>query len=430
MSSADTIYALATPAGVSGVAVIRVSGQETKAIIKALCGNVKPRYASLRKLIYKGDVLDEALVFYFPAPHSFTGEDVVEFQLHGSLAVIDSMFKVLSALGARPAFAGEFTRRAFANGQLDLTQVEGLADLLAAHTDRQRKTSLSQLGGALSKAAERFRNDLMHILALLEATLDFPDEEDVTVQAVYDAKALMVIVSQKLQTLLEESPKGRVQRDGLVITLLGAPNAGKSALLNYFAGEEMAIVSPVAGTTRDPIICELVIKGVPVRLIDTAGLRESADGIENEGMKRTRAWAEKADLIWHLADLRFASETNYKDAWLIGTKLDLASKNISYHHNLSSKTGEGCDALTLALEHWVSSYISGEPALLVRERHVVLLKEVYLAIETALAYDFERLPDLVAEEVRIALRAIGRLTGHVGVEEMLDKLFLEFCIGK
>jgi tRNA modification GTPase len=430
MSASDTIFALATPSGVSGVAVIRVSGTQVPLIIKALCGAVRPRIASLRKLVFEGELLDEALVLYFPAPHSFTGEEIVEFQTHGSLAVIEAMVKALGSFPqTRPAFAGEFTRRAFANGRLDLTQVEGLADLLAAQTHHQRRASLNQLGGALSKLSERFRNDLLMVLALIEATLDFPDEGDVTEKALFQAKAKLTTLVSDLSALLYEAPKGRVQRDGLVITLLGAPNAGKSALLNYFAGEEMAIVSPVAGTTRDPIICELIIKGVPVRLIDTAGLRESDDGIENEGMKRTKAWATKADLIWQLTDLRFASETSYENAWTIGTKLDLYPANPALDYCLSSKTGEGCEALLHALEAFVSSYITGEPALLVRERHVVLLKEANNSLITALSLHDDQ-SDLIAEEVRMALRAIGRLTGHVGVEEMLDKLFLEFCIGK
>jgi tRNA modification GTPase len=430
MSAAETIFALATPSGVSGVAVIRVSGVQVPSIIKALCGAVRPRIASLRKLMFEDELLDEALVLYFPAPHSFTGEEVVEFQTHGSLAVIEAMVKALGRFSeTRPAFAGEFTRRAFANGRLDLTQVEGLADLLAAQTHHQRRASLNQLGGALSKLAERLRNDLMMVLALIEATLDFPDEGDVTEKALLQAKTKLNALVFELSTLLYDAPKGRVQRDGLVITLIGSPNAGKSALLNYFAGEEMAIVSPVAGTTRDPIICELNIKGVPVRLIDTAGLRESDDGIENEGMKRTRAWADKADLIWHLTDLRFGCETTYKEVWTIGTKSDLYAANPAFDYCLSSKTGEGCEALLHALEGFVAGFITGEPALLVRERHIVLLKEAHSSLLTALSFSDDQ-SDLIAEEVRTALRAVGRLTGHVGVEEMLDKLFLEFCIGK
>jgi tRNA modification GTPase len=351
--------------------------------------------------------------------------------------VIDGVLKALSTFsGVRPAEAGEFTRRAFMNGRLDLTQVEGLADLLSAHSDVQRRSALAQLKGAMSAPMIRMRNDLIHILALLEATLDFPDEGDVTDAPLAEAQTRMGHLQQTVLTLLADAPLGQKQRDGVIVTLVGAPNAGKSALLNWFARDNLALVSPIAGTTRDPVVCDLTIEGQLVRLVDTAGMRETSDIVETMGIEKSYAWASRADIILHLTDLSdpvdfaFTSPKGV-EVWSVGTKIDLnphSSPLVQFA--ISTTTGQGCEALRAALVQAIAASVRKEPALVVRERQLFHVQTISSALNAALTLDWNAYPELVAEQARTALTAIGQLTGHVGVEEMLDALFLEFCIGK
>ncbi|HQR91337.1 MAG TPA: tRNA uridine-5-carboxymethylaminomethyl(34) synthesis GTPase MnmE, partial [Caulobacter sp.] len=296
---AQTIFALATAAGRAALAVVRVSGPATRNVVAALAGKVPPpRQAALRRLKHDGVALDEALVLFFQGPGSYTGEDAAEFHVHGGRAVVEALLDALAALGLRLAEPGEFTRRAFENGKLDLAQAEGVADLIDAETEGQRKQALGQIGGALSQRYDRWRDLLVHALAMLEAAVDFPDE-DLPEEVAARARPGLETLAAEIDAALSDVSRGRRIRDGYRIALVGAPNAGKSTVLNGLAERDAAIVTEIAGTTRDIIEVPLVLGGYRVLLADTAGLRETTDVVEAEGVRRARAWAHDADLrIW------------------------------------------------------------------------------------------------------------------------------------
>ena len=441
MSDRDTIYALATPAGRSGVAVVRISGADARTALAALTARdlPPPRVATLRRLIGKDDVpIDDALALWFPAPHSFTGEDVAELHLHGGPAVIAATLAALSVQqGLRLAEPGEFTRRAFDNDKLDLAQVEGIADLIAAETEMQRRQALRQAEGALSRRLEAWRTDLARVLARLEAYIDFPDE-DLPQQLLASINLEIQQIAETLGAELAGHAAERL-RDGLTIAILGAPNVGKSSIINKLVQREAAIVSSIAGTTRDVIEVRMDVAGYPVTLADTAGLRATADEIEAEGVRRALNRAEHADLkllvfdggTWPASDPETAKLID-DQAICVVNKADLLREPqpVAVEGRaalkLSCKTGLGLDTLVGEIAARAKEAMSGG-AVLTRARHRAAVAEAKAALDRAkVAGQLE----LKAEDLRLAVRAIGRIAGRVDVEEVLDLIFKEFCIGK
>lgn len=448
----DTIFALATAPGRAAVAVVRLSGPATGEALRVLGGRLPaPRRASLRRLKSPdGRVFDEALVLWMPGPASYTGEDSAELHLHGGPAVVEAAIEALASLNEqgldlRLAEPGEFTRRAFQNGRLDLAQAEAVADLVDAETEAQARQALAQLGGGLSRRYEAWREILVEALAVLEAAVDFPDEdlpEDVAARARPGLTRLL----GELEAALADADRGRRVREGFKVALVGAPNAGKSTLLNHLAGRDAAIVTATPGTTRDVIEVPLVLAGYRLLLADTAGVRETADPIEQEGVRRARAWAEGADLRIVLVD------GSGDEAWeamlplsrpgdlLVRTKADLGASPLAepvvcqaealglQPLAISAVSGLGLAALEKALEQRVVSALSGAdlPAA-TRLRHAESLKAAHFHLGRALD---QTEVELAAEDVRLAARALGRVTGQVGVEDVLDRVFSSFCIGK
>lgn len=430
----DTIFALATPPGRGAVAIIRLSGPHTDSALSGLgAGDLAPRLATLRTLRHAGAVLDQALVLRFLGPRSYTGEDAAELHLHGSRAVVEAVSLALSQLGLRPADPGEFTRRAFENGRMDLAQAEAVADLVDAETSAQAAQALGQLDGALSATYAGFRRDLLTALALVEAEIDFPDE-DVPDHLAQSAGPVLDRLLGDLTTALVDADRGRRVREGYRIVLIGETNAGKSALFNALVRREAAIVTPIAGTTRDVLDADMVIGGYAVTLSDTAGLRESADPIEAEGVRRARARAEGADLrLWIRAPgdpAGVAADYVKADDFVVWTKSDLAGPALSSGMAVSAVTGQGLEALHKALSERLSRDLSGSdfPAV-TRERHRRRLSEAAEAVEAARARLADA-PELAGEDLRRAADALSRVTGEVGVEDILDEVFSTFCIGK
>jgi tRNA modification GTPase len=439
MSSTDTVFALASGPGRGAIALLRLSGPRSAAILTAMTGRLpQPRHASLRRLQdpVTGEVLDRAVVLWFPGPASYTGEDSVEFNLHGGPAVITAIGEVLASLGARPAEPGEFTRRAFLNGRMDLTAAEGIADLIAAETQAQRRQALRQADGALARVLEGWATRLVRLLAHQEAAIEFADD-DLPTDLGARARTGAATLRAEIAAHLADAGQGERLREGVVITILGAPNAGKSSLLNALAGRDAAIVSTRAGTTRDVVEVRLALAGVPVTLADTAGLRDAADEVEQEGIRRAQNRAGGADLVLAVfaADVAPDAQTL---AWVrpgtlvLANKVDLAPAPVLIGEvapmGVSARTGTGLEALRARLEaEAVRLAGSGDAAVLTRSRHRAALAEAagWLAEAEAAA-----LPELVSEALRAALRALGRLTGRVGVEAILDVVFREFCIGK
>lgn len=454
-SPSDTIFALSSGRPPAAIAVVRVSGPHAGDALKALIGRLpEPRRAALARVRdpVSSEVIDEALALWFPAPHSETGEDTVELQLHGGRAVIAAALAALGRVaGCRPAEAGEFTRRAFENGRLDLTRVEGLADLIGADTEAQRRQAYRQLKGLLGEKAEGWRTRLVEALALVEARIDFSDEADVPEDLVEPARDAARELADEIEKTLADGRRGERLRDGLVVAIAGAPNGGKSSLLNRIARRDAAIVSPHAGTTRDIIEVHLDLGGCPVTLLDTAGIRDSDDPVEREGVRRARERAGTADLVMWVVDAAaggeipldtLAQEFPETKKWLIWSKVDLVSplrikslKSITYKldypcYFISALTEAGFDDLLPALTDHAANFLgSTEPALVTRERQRRALEETAAALRRALAEAAGR-EDIVAEELRLAARALGRLTGRVDVEDILDVIFRDFCIGK
>jgi tRNA modification GTPase len=443
-----TIYALASGAGRAGVAVIRISGPEADAALAALSGKPLPAIRSAVRVTLRdpqsGEILDEGLALRFRAPRSYTGEDVVELHVHGGLGVIAAVLDALGGLpGLRMAEPGEFTRRAVLAGKMDLTAAEGLLDLIEADTEAQRRQALRQAGGALRALYDDWRARLVAGLAHLEAAIDFPDE-DLPENLVTKFWAAMEKLLAEMTAHLDDGRRGERLRQGLMVAIVGPPNAGKSSLLNLLARRDAAIVSSRAGTTRDVVEIWLDLAGFPVVVADTAGLREAADEIEAEGVRRARQWAGTADLKIAV----FAADETERDAraaalsivdtetLVVVNKVDLAGPGRALARRglgvfpLSLKTGEGVEAFLAALADAVRARMGGAKQiapLLTRARHREAVGQCRLAIERALG---AALPELAAEDLRMAARALGRLTGAVDVEELLDVIFRDFCIGK
>jgi tRNA modification GTPase len=443
-----TIAALATAPGRSAVAVIRISGPHALAAAEALgCGALKPRRASLRALLdpATGEAIDRGLVLWFPAPASFTGEDMVELQVHGSRAVIASLLKALTeSCGVALAEPGEFTRRAFDNGKMDLTQAEALADLVTAETTAQLKQANRQASGGLGKQAEAWRASLIRASAMLEAALDFPDEGAVPADGFGAAEPILARLIAEISAALSDQRAGERIREGLRIAIVGPPNAGKSTLLNTLARRDVAIVTEHAGTTRDVIEVSLEIGGYPAVLIDTAGLREAVEPVEREGVERARARAVSADLrilVWDGAnqpvDWRALGIEPRPADILFLSKADLGIQSPGQVPDWpgpqlrgSAKTCNGIDSLISAMTDYAARELNPPCSPLVtRARHRHELASATAALHEALQIDSE-LTELIAEELRAAALALGRLTGRIDVEDILDIVFAEFCLGK
>jgi len=488
-SPRDTIFALSSGRGVSAVAVIRVSGPRADEALQILTGRVPtPRKAALATVRNaEREEIDQALALWFPGPHSETGEDVAELQIHGGRAVIAATLAALGRLkGLRPAEPGEFTRRAFENGKLDLTEVEGLADLVMAETEAQRRQALRHLKGFLGERAEVWRGRLIAALAMVEAKIDFSDEADVPEDLLGPALRIVRELEAEIAGVLAQGRHGERLREGLVVAIAGPPNAGKSTLLNRLARREAAIVSPYAGTTRDVIEVHLDLDGYPVTLLDTAGIRPTDDPVELEGVRRARERASAADLVLWVVD---ATEPKAEPGlggdqavWVVENKADLlggrnesqtarneqpsgsfqtaVSPSLTMDFNpgltieerssnegrftktesafaatrrfsVSATTGAGFEPFVAALTAAAGKFLgSSEPALLTRERHRDAVEAVLGALRRALAEPAASREDLIAEELRLAGNALGRLTGRIDVEDILDVIFRDFCIGK
>jgi tRNA modification GTPase len=436
MRSDDTIFAVASGQGRAAVCLIRISGPESRTILERMAGRVpEPRRAVVRTLRdpQTGDPLDQALVLWMPGPGSFTGEDQAELHIHGGLATRMAVLRALTTLeNCRPAEAGEFTRRAFLGGRMDLSQVEGLADIIDAETEAQRRQAMLQLGGRLGNAAEAWRESILQVLALLEASLDFSDEGDVPADLEGDILRMVDRVQGEIgQALANQS--GERLREGLTVVLAGPPNAGKSTLLNALARRDVAIVSPVAGTTRDVIEVHCDLGGLPVTIVDTAGLRESADLIEQEGVSRARARVQDADLVLWLVPPEGdeGAPPPARRLMKVGTKADLDRVRPGCDLMIAASTGEGLPDLIARLEAEAASLMGQGDAVITRERHRKALEKAHESLDRARAMLIGRGPlELAAEEVRLAARSIGEITGRVDVEDVLDRLFSSFCIGK
>ena len=433
----DTIFALATPPGRGAIAILRLSGPGTDEALAALgAGGLKPRLASLRDLSHDGRPIDQALVLRFPAPNSYTGEACAELHLHGGRAVVEAAAEALLALGLRPADPGEFTRRAFENGRMDLAQAEAVADLIDAETAAQAAQALGQLDGALSQTYAGFRRDLLTALALVEAEIDFPDEE-VPDNLARSAGPVLDQLIADLKAALADARRGERVREGYRIVLIGETNAGKSALFNALIAREAAIVTPIAGTTRDVLDADLIIGGYAVTLSDTAGLRDSADPVEAEGVRRARARAEAADLrLWVRGpDDAEGDAAGFarSDDLLVLTKADLGAAPTAAGFEtlpISTMTGQGL----AELHDWIAARLARDlsgadfPAV-TRERHRRRLAEALAAVEAGRAA-LEVAPEMAGDDLRRAADALARVTGAIGVEDILGEVFSTFCIGK
>lgn len=435
MASKDSIVALSSGRLPAGIAVIRLSGPKTRFVVETIAGPIKDRFTNLRKLRgADGSTIDHGLVLFFPGPGSFTGEDVAEFQVHGSRAVAAKLLETITGFeGIRHAEPGEFTRRAFLNGRLDLVETETLADLVNAETEAQRRFALRNAEGAQSELYSGWRRRLLHARAMIEAEIDFADEEDVpgsVSEAVWSDVTAMI---GEIERHIEGFKAAEIIRDGFEVVILGAPNAGKSSLFNSLAQREAAIVTDEPGTTRDLLEVVMDLNGLKVRLVDTAGLRDAAGKVESIGIERARAKADAADLVLLLEDMANPAPVGGVPSGApllrIGTKSDIADVGAgAYDLVISSKDGSGLAQLLVEIGSRAAA-AAGEAGdvLPSRMRHVELLREAMDFLRAALS---GRNQELRAEELRLAAERLGRIVGAVDVEDLLDVIFSQFCIGK
>lgn len=434
----DTIFALSSGRLPSGVAVVRISGPRVRFVLETIIGAIPtPRNAAYKLFRSRnGDPIDRGLVLFFPGPNSFTGEDCAEFHLHGGKAVVEKLLTELGELaGCRIAEAGEFTRRAFSNGKMDLTIAEGLADLIAAETEGQRRLALQVASGTQRELYTEWRQRLLRARAFIEAELDFADESDVPGSVSEQVWQSLTLLKSEIENHIASGKRASMLRDGLHVVIVGAPNAGKSSLLNFLVGREVAIISEEAGTTRDLLEVKLDLGGIPVYVTDTAGLRETESVVEKIGIERARARMADADLVLVLEDMNdpipIATEETSAALWRVGTKADLNdTSSTDWAYRISTKSGEGLDRLLSDLQAFAEAQIGQiEDAVPTRQRHINLLRSTVTEIDRALAGTHLPL-ELRAENMRLASQYLGRITGDVDVEEILDVIFSQFCIGK
>lgn len=433
----DTIFALASGSWRAGVAVIRISGEKALLTLEHLTQQTPPPRQATLCFLKDGNLrIDQALVTYFKSPASFTGEDVVEYHVHGGRAVITALLNALGKIsGCRLAEPGEFTRRAFENGKFDLTEAEAIADLIDAETEAQRLQALDQLEGKLSALYQGWMETLKKALAHQEADIEFPEEDLPTGISPAVTDTIRGVLSD-IQQHLNDGRRGERLRDGIRVAIIGAPNAGKSSLLNALAARDVAIVSPEAGTTRDIIEVHLNLGGYPVILTDTAGLRETQHAIEAEGIRRARQAADNSDLKILLLDMMnhgAALPSHDEKTILVFNKTDLADNSLLQKKHpeyffVSAKTERGLPQLIAELTNRVANMFSKKTGpCLTRERHREALTECALSLQRSLS---AALPELAAEDMRLAVRSLGKITGRVHIEDLLDTIFHDFCIGK
>jgi tRNA modification GTPase len=443
----QTIFALSSGRPPTAIAIVRVSGALAAAALERLSGRLPVPRMATRAVLRDNDrqPIDDAVVLWFPAPASATGEDVAEFHVHGGRAVLAALFAALSAVDAdmRAAEAGEFSRRAFENGKLDLTEAEGLDDLIHADTDRQRRQALRQLKGLLGDKARQWRAQIIEASALIEAGIDFSDEGDVPAELVAPALKRIEQLAVEIEEVLGAHGRSERLRDGLVVAIAGPPNVGKSTLMNQLARREVAIVSPLAGTTRDVIEVQLDLDGFPVTVIDTAGIRETDDPVEQEGVRRARDRAAQADLVLWVTDgpddvaAPWVGDGNVP-VWRVRNKIDLDGggrasserERTRTRFAVSAQRGDGLGDLVASLAVFAEKHFGlGEQALIGRERHRALLRQTAASLRRSMDAVGQG-EELVAEDLRVAADSLGRLLGRVDVEDILDVIFREFCVGK
>jgi tRNA modification GTPase len=438
----QTIFAVSSGRPPSAIAVVRVSGPEAGTALVALAGKMLAPRMVTRALLRDANrqPIDDAVVLWFPGPASATGEDVAEFHVHGGRAVLAALLAALSAFAdMRAAEPGEFTRRAFENGKLDLTEAEGLDDLIHADTDRQRRHALRQLKGLLGDRARSWRNQIIEASALIEAGIDFSDEGDVPVELIAPAVAKIKALLGEIEEVLAARGRSERLREGLVVAIAGPPNVGKSTLMNALARREVAIVSPHAGTTRDVIEVQLDLDGYPVTVIDTAGIRESEDAVEQEGVRRARTRAAEADLVLWISDAQHGeiARAGTAPVWGVRNKIDLDAAGVvppqgqgGTDFRISAGRGDGVGELIAALIAFAQDYFGfDDGGLIGRERHRQLLQQTAASLHRSIFVIGEG-EELAAEDLRMAAYSLGRLLGRVDVEDILDVIFREFCIGK
>jgi tRNA modification GTPase len=442
MDAADTIVAAATPPGTGGVGIVRVSGEQTEAIARAVLGSLpEPRTATYRVFRNKdAETLDAGIALYFPAPASFTGESVLELQGHGGPLVVALLVDAIVDLGARRAEPGEFSQRAFLNNKLDLIQAEAIADLINAGTTQAARAAFRSLSGAFSKAVEALAEQLIRLRLHVEAAIDFPEEEIDFLSDDLLQKRLNEC-GDAFALLQEQAKQGRVLRDGFQVVIVGKPNAGKSSLLNLLSGQEAAIVTEVAGTTRDILREQIDIDGLAVELVDTAGLREDPDRVEREGIRRARSALQSADAVLWIKDATQADSGQIDEPLPEGVpitvvlnKIDLcegSSQSTEGAISLSAKTGQGLDKLRQHIRRLAGYENQGEGAFTARKRHLHALERAAMHFATGrIALDETRAGELLAEELRLSHKALGEITGAVSSDDLLGRIFSEFCIGK
>ncbi len=446
----QTIFALSSGRLPSAIAVVRVSGPHAGLVLSTLAGTLPPpRHASRRMLRAGEEAIDDAVVLWFPGPGSATGEDVAEFHVHGGRSVLAAVVREISLIpNTRAAEPGEFTRRAFENGKLDLTEAEGLDDLIHADTDRQRRQALRQLQGLLGQRARDWRERIIEASALIEAGIDFSDEGDVPAELMAPAVRATAALRDEIAEVLAAQGHSERLRDGLVVAIAGEPNVGKSTLLNQLARRDVAIVSPHAGTTRDVIEVQLDLEGYPVTVIDTAGIRETDDPVEQEGVRRARVRAGEADLVLWLVEGRQTEDPHDLRAvwkpegsrdpasgavWVVRNKIDAAGASAelrSGEFGISASRGDGVAELVGALVRFAADFFgASEGAVITRARQRDLLTSALASLQRSLELVGEG-EELAAEELRAAAHALGRLLGRVDVEDVLGAIFQRFCIGK
>lgn len=441
MSSSETICALATPTGNASVGIIRLSGPRALEIAKLVTHkNLTPRYAHFSNFFDdNGDVIDQGIAIYFPAPHSFTGEEVVELQPHGNPYVCQQIINCLNKQGARQALAGEFSERAFINGKLDLTQLEAIADLIASGSEQAAKSAVQSMQGKFSQQVEQILSQLIQIRTHIEASLDFA-EEDIETEAREIVSTKLIALSKQVNGLFDLAKKGAQLQKGFTIVLTGSPNVGKSSLFNALCAQDRAIVTNIPGTTRDVVSIDMELNGVPIRLLDTAGIREHAEQVEQQGIERAQSAIEMADAIIHVFDgtvlsSQPQSEKITSNEIVVVNKCDLLAddfKPLANNILISAKTGQGLDNLRLAMQKLLNIQPSDQQApFSARARHLDALRRCLQHFEQALEQIKILSPlELAAEELRVAQQVLGEITGEFTPDDLLDYVFREFCIGK